>query len=146
MKKATVLMMGIALLFFVNAGMAMAASTLQETAEAALGSPYKWGGTTTDGFDCSGFTMYVFQKAGVKLPHQSKAQAEMGQAVKKEDLQPGDLVFFNTSGQGISHVGIYLGDNVFIHSATDKGVIKSSLNEPYYAERYVTARRVLAAE
>jgi cell wall-associated NlpC family hydrolase len=143
LKKATVLMMGIALLFFVNAGMAMAASTLQETAEAALGSPYKWGGTTTDGFDCSGFTMYVFQKLGVDLPHQSKAQAEMGQAVKKDKLQPGDLVFFNTSGQGISHVGIYLGDDQFIHSATNKGVIKSSLSEPYYAERYVTARRVL---
>lgn len=122
---------------------AWAASPLEETVDELLGTDYEWAGTTTKGFDCSGFTQYVFKQFDIELPHSSSAQASKGNPVEKKDLRAGDLVFFNTSGDGISHVGIYLGNNKFVHSATDDGVIISDMSEKYYAQRYVKARRVL---
>lgn len=107
------------------------------------GISYKWGGTTENGFDCSGFTLYVFNQWGYNLPHYSKGQADIGIAVSKDDLRRGDLVFFNTSGSGISHVGIYLGNDSFIHSSSNNGVTVDKLSESYYEKRYVTARRIL---
>jgi probable lipoprotein NlpC len=108
------------------------------------GTPYKSGGSTPDGFDCSGFTRYVFASVGIELPRSSKEQYKVGKAVAKSDLQPGDLVFFNTNGKSVSHVGIYIGDNMFAHSSSSSGVIKTSLNDPYYwSKRYVGAKRVL---
>ena len=77
------------------------------------------------------------------LPRTSQSQAKLGIPVAKEDLRSGDLVFFNTSGNGISHAGIYLGDNQFAHSSSSKGVRISKLSETYYKDRYVTARRVV---
>lgn len=105
--------------------------------------PYKASGTSTRGFDCSGFTQYVFQKLGVDIPHSSAAQYNLGKSVAKNQLRPGDLVFFNTNGHSVSHVGIYIGNNTFVHSESGVGVVKTKLNEPFYwAKRYVGAKRI----
>jgi len=114
-----------------------------DTATKYLGTPYSYGGTTTSGFDCSGFTSKVFSDLGIKLNRTSGSQYQQGTAVAKNDLQVGDLLFFNTSGSGISHVAIYIGDGKMIHSQTDKGVSYSNVNDPYYwNSRYVGAKRV----
>lgn len=116
---------------------------LMATINQLYGVPYKTAGTTPNGFDCSGFTSYVFAQLGVQLPHSSAAQYQVGQAVERQDLQPGDLVFFNTNGRGVSHVGIYLGNNIFVHSETGIGVVNTRLDDPYYwSKRYVGAKRV----
>jgi cell wall-associated NlpC family hydrolase len=132
------------MLFCFQLGSASAETVLESTVDELAGTKYRYGGVSpTTGFDCSGFTMFVFDKFGIELTHQSKAQNKEGYWVAKEDLRAGDLVFFNTDGVGISHVGIYLGDDVFVHSATNKGVVKNKLSESYYAKRYVSARRVM---
>jgi cell wall-associated NlpC family hydrolase len=143
LKKLVVFLFSLVLLLSFQVGSAFAATPLNKSIDELIGTPYKWAGTTTDGFDCSGFTSYVFSKFNIDLPHSSKEQDTKGYWIPKEDLRPGDLVFFNTDGKGVSHVGIYIGNGQFAHSATNKGVIKSSLNEPYYAKRYVAARRIL---
>lgn len=124
-------------------GSAFAETPLNEAVQELQGIKYQYGGTTENGFDCSGFTMYVFATFGIELPHQSKAQNQQGYWVDKSDLRTGDLVFFNTDGRGISHVGIYMGDGTFAHSATNEGVTISNLDDKYYAKRYVSARRIL---
>ncbi|QCT00829.1 NLP/P60 protein [Paenibacillus algicola] len=109
-----------------------------------MGVSYKMGGTTTKGFDCSGFTSYVFKKLGVTLPRVSSAQYKVGTSVSKSSLKAGDLVFFNTTGRGVSHVGIYVGNGKFAHSSSSKGVTITSLNSSYFAKRYVGAKRVMS--
>jgi cell wall-associated NlpC family hydrolase len=106
-----------------------------------LGVPYRWGGASpSTGFDCSGFTMYVFAQIGVALPHYAAAQYGLGQAVSRSELQPGDLVFFH----GLGHMGMYIGGGNFIHSPRTGDVVKiSSLSEPYRVANWVGARRVL---
>lgn len=107
------------------------------------GAPYRSGGTTPEGFDCSGFTTYVFKNSvGIDLPHSSASQAAMGQALKKDEPVPGALVYFNTSGGGVSHVGIYIGDDKFIDSSNSKGVAVNSLKDDYWGSRYMGARLV----
>ncbi|MGQ9454805.1 MAG: C40 family peptidase [Armatimonadota bacterium] len=113
------------------------------TALAFRGARYRRGGASRGGFDCSGFTRYVFAKYGITLPHSSAAQAKIGKPVPKSELQPGDLVFFQTYRRGISHVGIYIGNDKFVHASTHRrGVTVDSLNSSYYASRYRGARRV----
>ena len=110
-----------------------------------IGCPYVWGAEGPNSFDCSGFTSYVFKNAaGVSLPRTSSAQSGYGTTVSKSNLQPGDLVFFNTSGEGVSHVGIYVGGGKMIHSpSSGKTVSVTSINSSYYSSRFVTAKRVL---
>lgn len=109
-----------------------------------INTPYLWGGTTTNGIDCSAFVLTVFKKAlNIDLPRTSIMQSTVGEEVAREDLRFGDLIFFNTMGRRISHVGIYLGESVFAHSSSSGGVKTSSLNEDYYNARFVTARRVI---
>ncbi|HHY71683.1 MAG TPA: C40 family peptidase [Bacillus bacterium] len=131
------------LLTFSNTTNAFAAN--DELAENIIKSAEKYIGTPYGGeFDCSGYVYKVFSENGIELSRSSKSQYEQGKSIEKEDLQKGDLVFFNTSGSGISHVGIYIGNNKFIHSATSNGVMISKLNDPYYWDsRYVGAAKVL---
>jgi len=116
-----------------------------DEASAWLGTPYKYGGSTRSGADCSGFVSTVYKTAaGRKLPRSSRDQAGAGNAVDINKAKPGDLLFFNTSGGGVSHVGIYLGNRTFIHASTSRGVIYSSLDEQYYKSRFLFARTVLS--
>nr|WP_232337131.1 C40 family peptidase [Lysinibacillus timonensis] len=123
------------------------ASEFRLTAKEYLDAPYSYGGTTESGFDCSGYVYKVFSDLDIELPRTSHELYNMGQAVKKDDLLPGDLVFFNTSGYGVSHVGIYYGDGKFIHSQSYKGVSISYLDDKWYwGDRYVGAKRVADVE
>ncbi|KRF03198.1 hydrolase Nlp/P60 [Paenibacillus sp. Soil766] len=143
MKKVVGLIFSLVLFLSVSVGSVFAASDMDKAVDELVGTPYRWAGTTTKGFDCSGFTSYLFDEFGIDLPHSSKSQNAEGYWVNKSDLRKGDLVFFNTDGSGISHVGMYLGNGEFVHSATNQGVVKNKLSESYYAKRYVSARRVL---
>ncbi len=110
-----------------------------------VGSPYVWAGASPSGFDCSGFLMYVSQKAaGKNLTHSIGTQASSGQYVAKDNLQPGDLVFFaNTYTAGLSHAGIYIGGGRFVHAENEgTGVVVSSINSAYWGSKYYTARRL----
>lgn len=143
MKKVVALLFSLVLFLSVALGSVSASeSTLDSTVDELIGTPYRDAGTTTRGFDCSGFTSYVFNKFGIDLPHSSAAQNKEGYWIDKSDLRKGDLVFFDTGGKGVSHVGIYLGNGEFIHSASNEGIVKNKLSESYYAKRYVSARRV----
>lgn len=119
------------------------ASKIISTAKKYIGVPYLWGGTTPTGFDCSGYVQYVFNANGINIPRTTYEQYNFGTKVSKSNLQPGDLVFFNTSGKGVSHVGIYIGDGQFIHSGTTKGVVIAELFGAYWSNLYLGARRVL---
>lgn len=120
------------------------ATAIINTAKSYLGVPYVWGGTSPSGFDCSGFISYVYGKNGITLPRVTSDQYNAGSGVSKANLKPGDLVFFETYKAGPSHVGIYLGNNEFIHASSGSGkVIISSLTSSYYTEHYIGSRRVL---
>jgi cell wall-associated NlpC family hydrolase len=104
-----------------------------------LGIPYRWGGASpSTGFDCSGFIMYVYAQVGVSLPHNAAMQYGYGSPVSRANLQPGDLVFFNSLG----HNGIYVGNNSFIHSPHTGDVVKISSMTGWYTSTYVGARRL----
>lgn len=122
-----------------------AASELVMSAMHFLGVPYRRGGQSEEGFDCSGFTRHVFEKSlGLVLPRRADQQAkdESLTAVKKEELKPGDLVFFNTMRRAFSHVGIYIGDGKFIHAPRTGGEVRiEDMRAAYWAKRYNGARR-----
>lgn len=125
------------------------AKGILKDAESFLGSPYKFGGNSSSGFDCSGLTTKVFDDNGLKLPRRSADQANTGKNIDVEEVKPGDLLFFATAGGSkVSHVGIVHtiendGEVKFIHASTSKGVIISSLNEKYWNKAYLHAQRVL---
>jgi len=104
-----------------------------------LGVPYVWGGASPSGFDCSGLVMYAYAQVGVSLPHNAAMQYSYGSAVSRDQLQAGDIVFFN----GLGHNGLYIGGGSFIHSPHTGDVVKiSSLSDSWYASTYVGARRL----
>jgi cell wall-associated NlpC family hydrolase len=104
-----------------------------------LGVPYVWGGASPSGFDCSGLVMYVYAQVGVSLPHYTGAQWNVGVPVSRDQLEPGDLVFFD----GLGHVGIYIGGGQFIHAPHTGTVVQISSLSGWYADTYVGARRIL---
>ena len=113
-------------------------------AKAQIGKPYRWGAAGPSSFDCSGFTTYIYKNgAGISLPRTSVSQSKTGTKVSRSNLKTGDLVFFNTSGKGVSHVGMYIGDSKFIHSSSSKGIRIDSLNSTYYKSRFISGSRVI---
>ncbi len=123
------------------------AANITSYALALIGVDYRFGGNTPDqGLDCSGLIRYVFQQAtGISLPRSAREQARVGQSIKRDDLQPGDLVFFNTRRFQFSHVGLYIGDNRFIHAPSTGGSVEvSNLDNRYWQKAFNGARRVVA--
>lgn len=112
-------------------------------AEQWVGTPYLFGGNTRSGIDCSGFVCNVFRSIDRKLPRSSSEQATVGESVALSQVLPGDLVFFNTSGSGVSHVGILLDNDSFVHASTSNGVTVNRLSETYYRNHFLFVRRVL---
>ena len=108
------------------------------------GSPYRNGGTDPAGFDCSGFTRYVFGRFGLELPREVEDQFRVGRRVARREIAPGDLVFFSTVARGASHVAIAIGGDQFIHAPSSRGVVRvEHLNSDYWRSRFVGIRRVL---
>ena len=114
-----------------------------DIAKQYIGTPYRYGGMSPSGFDCSGFTKYCYSQMGINLNRTAASQTSNGTYVAKENLVPGDLVFFVTNGYNISHAGIYVGDGMMIHSPKPgQSVEIISINSGYYANTYSTARRI----
>ncbi len=120
------------------------ASSLVVNAMGYLGVPYRRGGTTVSGFDCSGFVRAMYENTlGLVLPHNARAQAQTTQTIDPAELQPGDLVFFNTLRRAFSHVGIYVGEGKFIHSPRAGGEVRiENMTDNYWRKRFNGARRV----
>ena len=126
----------------INPNMDKAIKLLKEQ----VGKPYVWGANGPDSFDCSGLVRYIYKNAlGKDIPRVSEDQSKVGQAVSREDLQPGDLVFFDTMDKGkVSHVGMYIGNGQMIHASYgQKKIVIANFNDSYYQKAYVNARRVL---
>ena len=116
-----------------------------ETALAWVGVPYRSGGSDPAGFDCSGFVQYVFAELGIRLPRGVEEQSREGRPIRTDEIAAGDLVFFATTGAGASHVGIAAGSDTFVHSPSTGGQVRvDRLSAPYWARRFVEARRIVA--
>jgi murein DD-endopeptidase len=125
-------------------GVPTRAERIVASAEAQLGAPYRFGGSSPDGFDCSGLVRYVHGLAGVTVPRTAAGQMLAARAVAREDLQPGDLVFFASRGRGgpIDHVGIYVGDDSLVHAPrSGRPVSRDRLSERWFTERFAGAGR-----
>ena len=119
-----------------------AALNASEIAAAMVGKPYRYGGSTPRGFDCSGLVYYSYRRAGLDVPRSTRSQRSGSQKVSQSRLTRGDLLFFNQEGKRSSHVGIYLGDDRFVHApSSGKRVRIDSFNDPYWQEHFVDARR-----
>src|SRR4051812_1101857 len=129
-----------------NPGYLQRARDITAQALSFLGVNYKWGSSSPErGFDCSGLVMHVFQQVtGLVLPRNSQSMSKVGEKIDKTDLQPGDLVFFNTRRRPNSHVGIYIGDEQFVHAPGRGGEVEiSDMQESYWKKRFTGARRML---
>lgn len=119
-------------------------ASLIKAAKKHIGRPYKFGGTTPAGFDCSGYLLYVFKELGYNLPRTADEQYKVGKRTrKKSELTPGDLVFFTTYESGVSHCGIYLGNDEFIHASSSKGIRIDSLSNVYWQPRYYGGKNIV---
>ena len=123
-----------------------APTAVTATALSLQGTPYVWGGTTPRGFDCSGFTRYVYAQHGISLPRTARRQYRIGNAVAARDIRPGDLVFFSTIAPGPSHVGLAIGHGRFVHAPAERAAVRvESLSARYWQRRYLGARRIPSA-
>lgn len=126
-----------------NTPSTIALTSVIPTALAQQGTPYRWGGSDPSGFDCSGLMQYAFAQHGIALPRQTADQYGIGHQVPAQDIQPGDLVFFQTVSPGPSHVGLMIGDDRFIHAPSSGGVVRiERLSVVYWSRRIIGARRV----
>ena len=120
------------------------AARLIATAKKYMGTPYRFGGTTPKGFDCSGFVQFVFHRHGFAIPRAADEQYYLGKKIKnRQELEPGDLVFFTTYEKGASHCGIYLGKNQFIHVSSRRGVRVDSLDDEYWKPRWYGGKHIV---
>ena len=118
-------------------------SPLLTAALGLRGTPYRFGGNDPTGFDCSGFVRYVFAQFGYQLPREVQAQFKTGRPIAREEIQPGDLVFFETVSKGASHVGIALGNDEFVHAPSSRGVVRTErYTIEYWSRRWIGARRI----
>ena len=116
---------------------------LAALANSQLGAPYRFGGDSPQGFDCSGLVRYVFERNGIAVPRTAQAQQRAAQPVAADSLRPGDLVFFRVAGGAVNHVGIFVGDGAFVHAPrTGKPVRQELLGDSYYQRRYAGAGRL----
>ena len=127
----------------VSRGMVDRAVAVLDYAKKFVGVRYRSGGEGPSGFDCSGYVRYVYKNFGLDLVHTAAGQYNSGTAIKREELRPGDLVFFNTGGSGINHSGIYVGNNQFIHASSSRGVRVDSLSDGYWNPKFRGANRIL---
>jgi cell wall-associated NlpC family hydrolase len=110
---------------------------------ALVGKPYRYGGADLNGFDCSGLVFYIYHELGVELPRSAAEQQRYAAKISRDDLLPGDLIFFRINRKRISHVGIYVGDNRFVHAPqSGKQVVIRNLDDDYYAKHWVSAGRI----
>lgn len=116
--------------------------SIMRAAYSMLGVPYRFGGISPDGFDCSGFICYVFGQAGISMPRMADLQYDAVTRINTSNLRTGDLVFFQTYAPGASHVGIYVGDGKFIHASSSKGISVAEVFTGYWGARYLGAGRV----
>jgi cell wall-associated NlpC family hydrolase len=111
-------------------------------AESRIGTPYRYGGSGPDAFDCSGLVAYAYRAAGVEVPRTAVQQFAIARPVPRRELRPGDLVFFRLNGRDVSHVGIYAGDDRFVHAPQSGGKVRlASLDDEWFRERYAGAGR-----
>jgi cell wall-associated NlpC family hydrolase len=122
---------------------APSAAAVVATALSLKGTPYRNGGNTPSGFDCSGFVWYVFGVHGIGVPRTVADQFRTGRGVRPDELRPGDLVFFDTAGSSASHVGVVVGSDAFVHAPSSRGQVRvEQLSARYWSSRYVGARRL----
>lgn len=124
------------------AGPASAGGALAQAAEHLVGAPYRYGGASPQGFDCSGLVLYAHGQLGLAVPRTAEAQQRAARPVKRAQLEPGDLVFFRLGGDEVDHVGIYVGGGRFVHAPrAGRPVIADALDDPYYERRFAGAGR-----